>query len=98
MTKKGERLIWFWGRECPHCKQIRPTVEQLEKELNIKLEHLEVWHNQENQRLMQEYGDVISEACGGELGVPAFYNERKGKALCGYRISLDKMKEWASGK
>ncbi|OPY31957.1 MAG: hypothetical protein A4E32_01565 [Methanomassiliicoccales archaeon PtaU1.Bin124] len=98
MAEKGDRLIWFWGRECPHCKQIRPTVERLESEMNIKLDHLEVWHDMNNQKLMQEYGDKISEACGGELGVPAFYNERTGKALCGYRIPLEKFKEWASGK
>ena len=98
MAEKGERLIWFWGRECPHCKQIRPTVERLEAEMNIKLDHLEVWHDMNNQKLMQEYGAKISDACGGELGVPAFYNEKTGKALCGYRIPLEKFKEWASGK
>jgi thiol-disulfide isomerase/thioredoxin len=98
MTQKGERLIWFWGRECPHCKQIRPTVERLEEEIGQKLDHLEVWHDQANQALMQEYGDAISDACGGELGVPAFYNERTKKALCGYHITMDKFKEWVAGK
>ncbi|MCE5296494.1 MAG: thioredoxin family protein [Euryarchaeota archaeon] len=98
LSEKGQRLIWFWGKECPHCKQLRPTVEKLEAEMGIKLDHLEVWHNQENQKIMQEYGDVISDACGGELGVPAFYNERTGKAICGYKISLEKMRSWAEGK
>ncbi|HSV41931.1 MAG TPA: thioredoxin family protein, partial [Methanomassiliicoccales archaeon] len=73
MAEKGERLIWFWGRECPHCKQVKPMVERYEAETGKKLEHLEVWHDQENQKLMRDYGDVIAEACGGELGVPAFY-------------------------
>ncbi len=98
MAEVGQRLIWFHGKECPHCRQLKPVVDQFEAETGIIMDKLEVWHDQENQKLMQKYGDVISDACGGDLGVPAFYNERTGKAVCGARINMDKLKAWAEVK
>jgi len=90
----GKRLIWFTGRECPHCKQTRPVVERLIAETGVKTTELEVWHNEENARFMRRLGDVMSKACGGDLGVPSFYNERTGKAICG-RIAYENLKKWA---
>jgi hypothetical protein len=92
-----KRLIWFHGKECPHCRKLAPVVDQFEAESGIKLERLEVWHNEENARLMRSLADTIAPVCGGDLGVPAFYNEVTGKALCGGRIDLDKLKAWAKG-
>jgi thiol-disulfide isomerase/thioredoxin len=90
----GKRTIWFMGRECPHCKQTRPVVERLMADTGVEITELEVWHNEENAHLMRRYGETISRACGGDLGVPAFYNERTGKAICG-RTSYDNLKKWA---
>jgi thiol-disulfide isomerase/thioredoxin len=90
----GKRLIWFMGRECPHCKQTRPLVDRLVSETKIEITEMEVWHNEENARLMRKYGEAISKACGGDLGVPSFYNERNGKAICG-RVTVDTLKKWA---
>jgi thiol-disulfide isomerase/thioredoxin len=89
------RLLWFWGRECPHCKQMAPILARLESEGGIKFEHLEVWHDQKNQELMRSHADVISAACGGQLGVPSFYNERNGKAICGMKLTYERIREWA---
>ncbi|MEM2943729.1 MAG: hypothetical protein QW087_03200 [Methanomassiliicoccales archaeon] len=91
----GNRLIWFYGRECPHCRAVRPLVKLLKDELGIEIEELEVWHDEDNARLMRKYAEVISKACGGDLGVPAFYNERTGKALCG-KVTIEKLRQWAS--
>jgi len=46
MTEEGNRLIWFHGRECVHCRRIRPVVEQLEAE-GVSIVELEVWHNED---------------------------------------------------
>lgn len=92
----GKRLIWFTGRECPHCRQTRPIVERLMAETGVEITELEVWHNDENARLMRKFGEPISKACGGDLGVPSFYNEANGKAICG-RINYDNLKKWALG-
>lgn len=88
-------MIWFSGRECPHCKQLRPIVESL-KEDGVEIVELEVWHDEGNANLLREYGDAIADACGGDLGVPSFYNERTGKALCG-KVDRDALVKWASG-
>lgn len=95
MTEEGKRLIWFHGKECVHCRRLRPTVDQLEAE-GVPIVELEVWHNEENAKLMKKYGEAISKACGGELGVPCFYNEKTGKALCGGSLSLEKIRAWTS--
>lgn len=92
----GERLIMFTGTECTHCKEMYPLVEQLEKELNVKVEFLEVWHNAENAAFLESIdknpdGTVF---CGG---IPLFYNEKTGKKLCGNQ-KHEKLKAWALGE
>jgi hypothetical protein len=47
---------------------------------------------------MRKHATVITEACGGGLGVPAFYNEKSGKAICGARINAERLAKWASGQ
>jgi thiol-disulfide isomerase/thioredoxin len=43
-------LLEFYGEECPHCKDMHKLVVKLEKEEGIKVEALEVWHNEENEK------------------------------------------------
>ena len=50
----ADRLIMFSGTECVHCKEMYPLVEQLEKELGLKIEHLEVWHEAENAAFLEQ--------------------------------------------
>jgi hypothetical protein len=44
---------------------------------------------------MRSHGDAISEACGGSLGVPSFYNERTGKAMCG-NVTRERLDAWVA--
>jgi len=92
-----KRLIWFHGKECPHCRKLAPLVDQFEAETGIALTRLEVWHSEENANLMRSLAEAIAPACGGDLGVPAFYNENTGKAICGGRIDLAMLLSWAKG-
>ena len=85
----GKRLLMFFGTECTHCHEMNPLVERLEKELGVKVEHVEVWHNSENRALLER---LDNGKCGG---VPFFFNENNGKWICG-NTSYDKLKEWAS--
>ena len=94
--KMGERLIMFSGTECVHCKEMYPLVEQLEKEFDVKIVQLEVWHNAENAAFLESIdknpdGSVF---CGG---IPLFYNEKTGKKLCGNQ-KYEKLKAWALGE
>lgn len=80
-----------------HCKRVRPLLEQFQAETGKQITELEVWHSEENARVMRSYGETLKKACMGELGVPSFYNEKNGKAICGQNITLEMLKEWASG-
>jgi thiol-disulfide isomerase/thioredoxin len=83
-------LLEFTGRECTHCREMDPLIERLEKEEGIAIEKLEVWHNPENAKLMEELDQV---KCGG---VPFFYNKKTGTWICG-STSYEKLKTWATG-
>ncbi|MBS3145468.1 hypothetical protein J4414_01565 [Candidatus Woesearchaeota archaeon] len=89
-TSKG-RLLEFYGTECTFCIKMSPLVEKLEKEKKVNVEKIEVWHNAENAKFMQE---VDKGFCGG---VPFFFNEKTGAKICG-AVSYDKLKEWAGVK
>ena len=98
MAEKGQRLIFFWGRECPHCAKLHPIVREVAKELGVEITELEVWHSEGNANLMRSYGKVLTQVCGGSLGVPALYNEKNDKALCGMRTTKEQIVKWASEK
>lgn len=57
-------FLEFYGTECPHCINMHPLVERLEKEEGVKVEKYEVWHNEENAKKMREYAE------GKCMGVP----------------------------
>ena len=86
----SNRLLFFTGRECPHCHTMEPLVDKLEKEEKVKVIKLEVWHNAENDKLRKK----LDKDCGG---VPFFFNEKTKKSLCG-ATSYANFKKWALGK
>ncbi len=81
-------LMEFYGEECPHCLDMHKLVVKLEKEEGIKVDALEVWHNEENEKLLES---IDKDLCGG---VPFFYNSKNKKFICG-EASLKELKEWA---
>ena len=84
-------LLEFYGTECPHCIQMTPLVEKLEKELNLMVQKYEIWHNEENAKKMDEYDSGL---CGG---VPFFFNTESKVFVCG-STSYEKLKAWAISK
>jgi len=96
-TEKESHLLEFYGSGCPHCESMKPVVEEVEKELKVAFSKLEVWSNEENQKVMQRYSEPIEDACGGMLGVPCFYNTKTKKALCG-EVEKKQLAEFAKGK
>lgn len=63
-------------------------VERLEREEKVKVEALEVWHDEENEKRWLE---LDKDLCGG---VPFFYNIKTNKWRCG-EVSYEELKEWA---
>ncbi len=86
-----DELLEFYGTECPHCIEMVPLIEKLEKEEGVAVRKLEVWHNEENSRLFQKIDDG---RCGG---VPFFMNMKTGKFICG-STDYKTLKKWATGK
>ncbi|HPS21453.1 MAG TPA: hypothetical protein PLO44_01445 [Candidatus Paceibacterota bacterium] len=81
-------LLEFYGTECPHCIDMHELVVHLEKEENVQIEKLEVWHNKENEQKLLE---LDKDMCGG---VPFFYNTKNKKFICG-SASYEELKDWA---
>ncbi len=88
-----KKIIMFYGQECPHCHAMTGPVDELNKENDIEIEKREVWHNEENAEKMRAHQDIIANACGGDLGVPAFFDEDKKRAICG-EMPTEKLKQW----
>lgn len=88
------KLIMFYARECPHCKNMMPIVDRLEKETGINFERLEVWHDEKNADLMRSYRPAIAPKCGGQLRTPTFFNPDTEGVLCG-EVEYEKLKKWA---
>ena len=66
-------------------------LEQLQKDLKVKISRVEVWHNEENAQMLEE---IDLGKCGG---VPFFFNKRTKKWLCGAQ-DYETVKAWALGK
>ncbi len=81
-------LIDFYGKECPHCMKMKPLVEQLKKETGVKVEEIEVWHDEDNAKKMDGYDQG---KCGG---VPFFVNTETNATICG-EASYEELKAWA---
>jgi len=84
-------LLEFYGRECPHCKRIRPMLEHLEKENGLEIKRYEVWHDEKNAELMDKYA---KDRC---LGVPFLFNTDTQDFVCGEE-GFKRIKEWAGVK
>lgn len=73
---------------------MEPIIAAVEKSTGQAFEKLEVWHNAENAEVMKQHAEKLRAACGGMLGVPAFYNEKTKEALCG-EVDEDTLRAWA---
>ena len=78
-----KRITMFYGKECPHCHVMLPLADRLAKEGKVKIDKLEVWHDDANAERMRKFEGIIRIACGGEFGVPAFVDEGRSSAFCG---------------
>ena len=84
-------LIYFYGKECPHCRKVEKLLKHLEKEEGIVLEWKEVWHNEANLKEAEKYDKEID--CGG---VPILINTDSDRAICG-EPTYEELVKWAKG-
>ena len=81
-------LLEFYGETCPHCIEMKPIVEKVEKDLGIVIERLEVWNDEANAKRLEAIDDGL---CGG---VPFFFNTDTKAYICG-EASYEELKKWA---
>ncbi len=84
-------LLEFYGDTCPHCIEMNPMVEKVEKDLGVTIEKLEVWNNEENAKRLEGIDNGL---CGG---VPFFYNEETKTFICG-SSDEETVTRWAKGE
>lgn len=84
-------LLEFYGDTCPHCIEMKPMVEKLEKELGVTVEKIEVWNNEENAKRLE---GIDKGLCGG---VPFFFDDERKRFICG-STDEETMKAWMKGE
>lgn len=90
---QDQELLFFYGTECPHCIRMEKLLDKLIKEEGITVRKIEIWHNEENNKLLEGL-DCEAEPCGG---VPFFLNQKTSKTICG-EVKYNELKEWAVGE
>lgn len=94
MKTKSKTIIFFYGKECPHCIDTFPKIEKIEQESNgkIKFKPMEVWHNTKNLAYLRKFNDVLRKE-GKSLDFPIFLDVKKKRGLSGEE-NAKKIKKW----
>ena len=59
-------VYFFYGKECPHCHNVMPYVESLQKKYpDVDFRMLEVWHDDTNNALLSLLNHKIGRTEGG---------------------------------
>lgn len=69
-------IVYYYGEECPHCKDVMKFLEENKIAEKVNFEKKEVWHNTANAREM----DSKVKICGLDkksVGVPFLFADGK---------------------
>ena len=85
VSAKEVTLNIFYGEECPHCEAEQEYLKKLQKEYgdDLKINKIEVWHNEENSEFLEKVKKALNDK---EQGVP--YTVVGMSSLLGYNDSL----------
>ncbi|MBR3363048.1 MAG: hypothetical protein IKG40_03885 [Bacilli bacterium] len=63
VSAKEVTLNLFYGKECPHCEAEQKYLKTLEKKYkgNLKINKIEVWHNEENSELLTKVKNALGD-------------------------------------
>ena len=74
IAQDNSKIILFYGRECPHCGEVRKYLADNKVAEKLKFSEREVYHNKANANLMAQK----AQQCGinqSKLGVPFLWND-----------------------
>lgn len=53
-------IYLFYGEECPHCEEEQKYLNEIEQYYDINIVKYEVWHNEENAKLLTEVKNKLN--------------------------------------
>mgnify|MGYP001178266172 CR=1 FL=1 len=76
-----ENIIFFYGKECPHCQIVEEYIEKSGIDQKVEFTRAEIYHNKNNQKIFIEK----NKSCGindeKKMGVPFLWAD--GKCMSG---------------
>lgn len=76
-------ILLFYGRECPHCKDVDRFIEENKIAEKVKFDRLEIFHNSQNQIILTEKARQCGIEDEKEIGVPFLYDVQENKCFVG---------------
>lgn len=73
-------IVYYYGAECPHCKDVQEFLEQNNISEKVNYVKKEVWHNTKNASEMEARAKVCGIQPDG-MGVPFVFSD--GKCIVG---------------
>ena len=75
-TSQNPEIIFFYGEECPHCKNVERFIEDEKIDSLVKFEMKEVYHNNKNKLLLQKKA-IDCNLDTSSIPVPLLWTEDK---------------------
>ena len=72
----GASIIYYYGEECPHCKDVQDFIDQNGVAEKVRFVKKEVWHNTKNAREMETRAQICGIQPEG-MGVPFVFADGK---------------------
>lgn len=82
-TKITTDIVLFYGRECPHCKDLDKFLEENRIAEKVQFDRLEVFHNSKNGAILTEKAQECGIENEKEIGVPFLYDIQENKCFVG---------------
>lgn len=77
----SEKIILFYGKECPHCQIVENYIEKEKIAEKVEFTRAEIFHNKNNQKIFVEKNKTCGTTDEKEMGVPLLWAE--GKCISG---------------
>lgn len=86
-------ILFFYGTDCPHCESMQPLLVKASYETGVIFDEREVWGNQSNYRLFENYQESIKKNDPECDGIPLLYCVETEDYLCG-EVNYKTLKQW----
>ena len=73
LEKAPEKMIYFFGKTCPHCVGVEKFFKENEIEKKFQFEKREVFYNEANKRLLILLAEKKCNLKEDKIGVPLFW-------------------------